>query len=97
MTADKSEFDIFVDESKEAIKIAQALGYLSTEEVRGDLFEVLNKVAEEAFGAQDSEDVVALRGRLHTVRDLRERVNLPFFGVDVRAEEDGSVGFIFAD
>jgi hypothetical protein len=94
---EKSELDTFVDVSKEAIKTAQTLGYFSTEQIRGDLFDVLNVVAEGAFKAEESEDVVALREKLHSIRNLSERVHLPFFGVGVNTEEDGSVSFIFAD
>lgn len=97
MTVEKSEFDTFVDKSKEAIITAQALGYLSTEQVRGDLFDVLNVVAQGAFVAEESEDVFALKESLHSIRDLSERIHLPFFGVSVSTKEDGNVSFIFAD
>ena len=96
-TTPKSELDTFVDESKEAIKSAQVLGYISPESVRGDLFGILNIVAEGAFDSDENEDVIALRERLYRIKDLQGKVNLPFFGIEVVTDEIGTIGLVFGD
>lgn len=97
MEAEKSELDTLFEESKTAIQAAQSLGYITTEAVGGDLFDVLNEVAEGALKAEDTEDVVELRDRLHNIREISERVSLPFFGIGVSANEDGSIRLFSAD
>lgn len=99
MEVEKTQMDVFTEESRQALKAGQDLGYLSTEELRGDLFDVLNVVAEGAFAADEDEQVLTLRERLFRIRDLREELKprLPFFGIGVSHAEDGSINLIFGD
>lgn len=91
-----AEFESFTVESKKAIKVAEGLGYLTKQQLSGDLFDVLNIVAEKAF-SQDADNNEELIDRLYLIRELSEKVRLPFFGIIVHTNEDGEITLQYVD
>jgi hypothetical protein len=95
----KNKFSQFIDESKESINKAKALGLIS--EAEGDLFDLLNKVVSGALESNQTEEMKLLVSSLESLRDLAQdesvQLKIPFFGIYVSEDNDGLAVFTFAD
>jgi hypothetical protein len=92
----EAEFESFTGESKKAIEVAEGLGYLTKQQISGDLFEVLNIVAEKAF-RQDENNNKELIDKLNLIRELSTKVRLPFFGITVHTNDEGEITLQYVD